>query len=107
MKLGTTAPEIATAPAIEHVITAPLDELLVEQNARLVEINLTDPEFFGAVLLRKSTGKVVLAMPAGREPIEQDCAARFLLAFHLGLPTDQFPTFITAETVTPSVETGE
>lgn len=76
---------------IDHIIDTPLPQLLTEHNARIVEItSIDDLRFFGQ-LVHKRDGQVILAMPAGRDDTERDCAARILLAHMNGLPLDGFP----------------
>lgn len=93
-------------PSIDHIIGAPLAQLLAEHNARIVEItSIEDRRFFGW-LVAKTSGEVILAMPAGRDVLERDCTARMLLAHLHGLPTDRFPDVIEATTITDVVKNG-
>lgn len=91
------------ATSVDHIIGAPLDELLAEHNAQIVEItSVDDPRFFGW-LVEKRSGDVILAMPAGRDTLERDCSARMLLAQKDGLPLGRFPSLMT---VTDIVKNG-
>ena len=83
---------------VEHVIAAPMPQLLTELNAEIVRITcIDDPQFFGQLIAKRS-GQVILAMPVDRDPVEDDAAARMLLAHYLDLPTDLFPAHMTATT---------
>ena len=71
----------------DHLLDAPLDALLAETRTEIVASSITDAEFFGAVVQRKS-GEVYLSMPTGRSELEHDTIARYLLAqvFNVDLP---------------------
>ena len=91
--MTATAPSTPTdqRQTVEHILGAPLDELLAEHNARIVEItSVDDPRFFGW-LVEKRSGDIILAMPAGRDALERDCTVRMLLAQKDGLPLGRFP----------------
>ncbi|MET9813186.1 hypothetical protein [Streptomyces sp. NPDC006355] len=75
---------------IDHLMKAPLPQLLVELGVDLVESNITDASFFGALVERRD-GTLILAMPVGRSPFERDTAARMLLAEGLGLDAPPVP----------------
>ncbi|MFE5544595.1 hypothetical protein ACFQ71_12335 [Streptomyces sp. NPDC056534] len=93
-----------TVPAIEHIIAAPLDQLLAEQDARIVIPDIAMPfEFFGQ-LVCKGNGSIILAMPAGRDQVERDAAARMLIAEFHGLNSDTFPDSMIATT---TIRNGE
>jgi hypothetical protein len=80
-----------------RILDAPLPQLLAENRAQVVDSTITDAEFIGAVIQRKS-GELILTMPTGRSELEHDTAARYLLAqvFDVGLPQLPAP-FITTE----------
>ena len=88
MTLATPSPP---APASyitpDRILDAPLPDLLAETGVELVDSSITDREFFGAVVQRKS-GELYLTMPTGRSELEHDTIARYLLAqvFDVGLP---------------------
>ncbi|MHC3391329.1 hypothetical protein ACLQ2E_18015 [Streptomyces lavendulocolor] len=91
-------------PTIEHVIAAPLLQLLSEQNATLVDItSVKEPWFYGQ-LVEKGSGALILAMPVDQDPTERDAAARLLIAHFHGLAEYLFPAHMTATTV---VNNGE
>lgn len=101
---ATTAPLPSTAqlPAltIEQVVGAPLDQLLSNQNAQIVDItSIDDDRFFGQAAVKRS-GQLILAMPAGRGPAEREVAIRMLIAHVHNLEFDQWPSFMRTSEVT-------
>ncbi|MGW8679612.1 hypothetical protein ACWGNN_00835 [Streptomyces sp. NPDC055817] len=81
----------------DHFLDASLSELLAEAGVEVIDSPIGDRRFFGAVVQRE-TGELVLAMPAGRDDLEHDTVARYLLAqvFDVGLPKLSAP-FTTSE----------
>ncbi|MEG8275741.1 hypothetical protein [Streptomyces sp. AHA2] len=81
----------------DHLLDAPLPQLLAETGAEVVDSSITDREFFGAVVQHKN-GDLLLAMPTGRSELEHDTIARYLLAqvFDIDLPKLPAP-FVTTE----------
>lgn len=88
---------LALALSPDHLLDAPLDDLLAETGVEIVDSTITDRGFFGAVVQRKS-GHLLLTMPAGRSELEHDTVARYLLAqvFEVDLPKLPAP-FVTTE----------
>ena len=86
---------LSLSPA--QVLDAPLGDLLAEAGVEIVDSSITDAEFFGAVVQRKS-GETYLAMPTGRSELEHDTIARYLIAraFDVDLPKLPEP-FVTTE----------
>jgi hypothetical protein len=84
--LALARPALST----DRLLDAPLDELLVELRVELHRSGITDPKFFGALVLR-SDGSLILSMPVGRSAFERDTAARMLLAEGLGLEAPPVP----------------
>jgi hypothetical protein len=82
---------------MDHLLDAPLPDLLAETGVELFESSIADAEFFGAVVQRKS-GEIILSMPAGRSELEHDTMARYLIAqvFDVSLPQLP-PPFTTTE----------
>jgi len=80
-----------------HLLDTPLDDLLAETGAEIIDSSIPDRDFFGAVVQRKN-GDLLLAMPPGRSELEHDTVARYLLAqvFDVDLPELPAP-FITTE----------
>jgi len=81
----------------DRVLDTPLPDLLAELDVEIVASSITDRDFFGAVVQRKS-GETYLSMPVGRSELEHDTVARYLIAqaFDVGLPQLPAP-FVTAE----------
>lgn len=88
---------LALAISPDHLLDAPLGDLLAETGVEIVDSAITDAGFFGAVVQRMS-GQLLLAMPAGRSELEHDTVARYLLAqaFDVDLPKLPAP-FTTTE----------
>jgi hypothetical protein len=80
----------AAKPSVDHLMDAPLPVLINELGVTLIDSNITDAEFFGAVVQRK-TGELVLTMPRDRSELEHDTVARYLLAQALGVPVPSMP----------------
>ncbi|WP_282790884.1 hypothetical protein [Streptomyces sp. CC224B] len=95
MASGTSAPP--SAPFADRLLSAPIDRLLAESNAELIDSSITDPGFFGAVIQHK-TGEIILTLPTGRSELEHDTMARYLLAqvFDVDLPKLPAP-FVTTD----------
>lgn len=93
--MSLTQPCPALSP--DHLLDAPLGDLLAETRTEIIDSSIADAEFFGAVIQRKS-GEVYLTMPVGRSELEHDTVARYLLAqvFNVDLPKLPSP-FITTE----------
>lgn len=81
----------------DHLLDAPLPQLLAETGVEVIDSGIPDSGFFGAVVQRKN-GDVILAMPTGRSELEHDTMARYLLAqvFDVDLPKLPAP-FVTTE----------
>jgi hypothetical protein len=97
MTLLQCAPAAQTKPSPDHLLDAPLADLLAEAGAEIVDSSIPDAGFFGAAVQRKS-GQLLLAMPTGRSKLEHDTVARYLLAqvFDVELPKLPAP-FVTTE----------
>ena len=84
-------------PSADHLLDAPLDDLLAETGVEMVNSAITDAAFFGAVIQR-TDGEFVLTMPTGRSELEHDTVARYLLAQVFDVDLPQLPTpFVTTE----------
>lgn len=95
--------EPATTPTVNHIIGAPLAQLLTEHNASIFDVtSVTDHRFFGQ-LFEKTSGEIIIAMPAGQDRKVRDVAARILLAHYNDLPLGRFPNIMT---VTDVVKNG-
>lgn len=84
--MTVAAPARLTPPALstDHLLDAPLDELLAEYGVQLIDSSITDRTFFG-VFVERRDGSRILSMPPGRSAFERDTAARMLLADALRL----------------------
>lgn len=80
----------AAAPTPEHLMSAPLSELFEELDVRLVESEITDAGFFGAVV-RRGDGRVTLLMPPDRADWERDTIARSLIGNVLDVDLSPLP----------------
>ncbi|GEK03491.1 hypothetical protein [Streptomyces sp. 1-11] len=77
-------------PSVDHLMDTPLPLLINELGVTLIDSDITDAEFFGAVVQRK-TGELLLTMPRYRSELEYDTVARYLLAQALGVPVPEMP----------------
>lgn len=65
-------------PSVDHLMDAPLEQLVEELHITLNVSRITDPTFTGYAIA--SRDRVVVSMPAGRSEMEHDCIARYLIA---------------------------
>lgn len=92
------------ALTIQQILGAPLDQLIDHQQAQVVDIHcIDDGRFYGQVFVKRS-GAIILAMPAGRNPVERDVAIRMLIAHLHGLTSDLWPAHMTTTDV---IENGK
>lgn len=77
-------------PSVGHLMDTPLPVLVNELGVTLIDSGITDAEFFGAVVQRK-TGELLLTMPRDRSELEHDTVARYLLAQALGVEVPEMP----------------
>ncbi|MEU6944263.1 hypothetical protein ABZ957_03310 [Streptomyces sp. NPDC046316] len=95
---------VRPTPTADHLLHAPLDQLLREQRvSRVIDSSITDEYFCGAALL-DGDGALVLHLPVGRDPGERDEAVRKLIAAVHHLSEDAFPGPIATTDVTKHVE---
>ncbi|MEU0198742.1 MULTISPECIES: hypothetical protein [unclassified Streptomyces] len=92
----------AVKPSVDHLMDTPLPVLINELGVTLIDSDITDAEFFGAVVQRK-TGELLLTMPRDRSELEHDTVARYLLAQALGVPVPEMP----APIVTSRMDNGD
>ncbi|KOG33311.1 hypothetical protein [Streptomyces resistomycificus] len=81
---------VTLSPLLDHLLDAPLPQLLAELDVELVDSSITDRTFFGAFVEHRS-GRRILSMPPGRSVFERDTAARMLLAEGLELDAPPLP----------------
>lgn len=78
-------------PSVDHLMDAPLDELLVEFGVEEVETQtIDDPAFTGYMTVGKS-GRLVLATPPSRPRIEREIVVRALLGTAFGVELPDLP----------------
>jgi hypothetical protein len=73
----------------QHLLDAPLAELLAELDVTLDESSITDPSFTGAAVVTR--GRLILSMRPGQPESERDAVARALLGRVLGVPLSPLP----------------
>lgn len=93
-------------PSVDHLMDAPLPVLMNELGVTLFDSSITDAEFFGAVVERK-TGELILTMPSGRSELEHDTVARYLLAQALGVPVPPMSAPIVTTRVDDNGDSGQ
>lgn len=81
---------LACPVSTDHLLSAPLPQLLAEVGAELVESSITDEGFTGAAVVAE--GRVLLSMPPGRPDWERDAVARALLGDVLRVPLPPLPS---------------
>ncbi|MFD7403565.1 hypothetical protein ACFV7R_13035 [Streptomyces sp. NPDC059866] len=86
-KLPTDYDQLVLSP--EHLLDAPLPELLAELSVTLDESSITDPSFTGAAMVTRD--RVILSMRAGQPDWERDAVARALLGRVLDVPLSPLP----------------
>ncbi|WP_405948902.1 hypothetical protein OG588_22630 [Streptomyces prunicolor] len=73
--------------SVDHLMDAPLPQLIAELHVELTEAGITDAGFTGYAYV--SRDEVVVALPPNRSEFEHDCIARYLIGsvFHVdGMP---------------------
>ncbi|MDF6043216.1 hypothetical protein LRD69_13875 [Streptomyces sp. JH14] len=73
-----------------RLMGSPLDQVLTDLNAQVVDIDMPETCYFGACVTRDD-GRRFLAMPTGRDDFERDTIARYLLAEAIGLDVTPLP----------------
>ncbi len=84
-----TAGNIQKGLSPQHLLDAPLPELLAELDVTLDESSITDPNFKGAVVVTRD--RVILSMRPGQPDFERDAVARALLGRVLDVPLSPLP----------------
>lgn len=93
-------------PSVDHLMDTPLPVLINELGVTLIESGITDREFFGAVVQRK-TGELLLTMPRDRSELEHDTVARYLLAQAFGVPVPEMPAPIVTTRMDDNGDPGQ
>lgn len=74
-------------PSVDHLMDAPLPQLVSELGVIFDESSITEPGFTGYAFVTRD--EVVVSLPPNRTELEHDCMARYLIgsAFQVdGLP---------------------
>ncbi|MER5507192.1 hypothetical protein ABT052_17905 [Streptomyces sp. NPDC002766] len=78
-------------PTVDHLMDAPLDDLLAEFGVEEVETRtIPDPEFTGYMTVGKS-GQLLLATPPSRPQAEREIVVRALLGTAFGVELPDLP----------------
>lgn len=91
----TLAPEVAEAPAasatptVDHLMDAPLDELLAEFGVEVSEID-AEPGFTGGAYVRGDES-LLFVKPTARPAVEWELMARAMLGTALRVPLPELP----------------
>lgn len=78
------------SPTTDHLLDAPLDDLLVEFRVDVSELPITDPGFTGGTYVRDD-GSMLFAMRAGQPAAEREMIARAMLGEVLRVPLPPLP----------------
>ncbi|MGW4825457.1 hypothetical protein ACWEP4_42940 [Streptomyces sp. NPDC004227] len=89
-----------TRPTADHLMNAPLDELLEEFRVD-VSVLETDATFTGGTYVRKD-GSLLFVKPAGRPEAEWEMIARAMLGRALRVPLPPLPGLYDLTEMTPS-----
>ena len=85
--VGTATP--VTRPTVDHLMDAPLDDLLAEFHVDVSTLE-TDPGFTGGTYVRDD-GSLLFVKPAGRPAAEWEMMARAMLGQALRVPMPPLP----------------
>lgn len=80
----TETAERTLVPTVEHLMGAPLQQLVNELHVGIEESSITDPGFTGAAIV--AHGEVIVWLPANRSESERELMTRHLIgdAFRVG-----------------------
>lgn len=85
----SAAPAASITPTVEHLMDAPLDDLLTQFSVD-VSVLETDPGFTGGAYVR-SDGSLLFVKPAGRPDAEWEMMARSMLGSALRISMPPLP----------------
>ncbi|WP_406360315.1 hypothetical protein OID55_10910 [Streptomyces sp. NBC_00715] len=81
----------AVKPTVDHLMDAPLDDLLAEFDVEQVTVtSIPDPAFTGYMTVGKS-GRLLLASPPARPQAEREITVRGMLGAALGVTLPDLP----------------
>lgn len=87
----TTAINPRFKPSVDHLMDAPLDDLLAEFDVEQVTVtSIPDPAFTGYMTVGKS-GRLLLASPPARPQAEREITVRGMLGAALGVDLPDLP----------------
>ena len=95
-------------PSVEHLMDAPLEQLVEELHITFDVSSITDRTFTGYAYVARD--EVVVSLPSNRSEFEHDCMARYLIGtvFHVdGMPELPAPFQITDMTADVNRAHGE
>ncbi|MCG0061700.1 hypothetical protein L0F81_00100 [Streptomyces tricolor] len=84
----------------DHLLDAPLPQLLAEHNVEVSTLE-TDPGFTGGAYVR-GDGSLLFVRPAGRPEAEWEIVARAMLGRLLGVPLPDLPDLYQLTEMQPS-----
>lgn len=90
MTLTQSRPAAQTKPSVDHLMDAPLDDLLAEFNVEVSTLE-ADPGFTGGAYVR-GDGSLLFVRPAGRPEVEWEMVARSMLGRALRVPMPELPS---------------
>lgn len=79
----------ARRPSVDHLMDAPLEELLAEYGVEVSELEV-DPTFTGGTYVR-GDGSLLFVKPAGRPALEWELMARAMLGAALRVSMPELP----------------
>jgi hypothetical protein len=91
-------------PSPDHLLDAPLPDLLAEFNVDVSTLE-TDPGFTGGAYVR-ADGSLLFVRPAGRPVAEWEIVARAMLGRALRVPLPDLPDLFQLSEVGPRSESG-
>lgn len=81
-----------------QVCDLPMADLLAQVDVHLDTTEINEPNFFGYITV-DAADRATIHIPSEASDLSRDIATRFLIATHLGLPTDLFPGVLQATVV--------
>ncbi|MFF1684625.1 hypothetical protein [Streptomyces sp. NPDC058254] len=90
MKTTATTPLARRGITTDHLLDAPLPQLLAEFDVEVVTSRITDPTFTGGTAVRPD-GSLLLVRPPARSAAEWEMMARSMLGLALRVPMPPLP----------------
>src|SRR5690349_23606764 len=76
-------------PSVDHLMDAPLEDLLAEFDIELSIIAIDEPDFTGIAVVKRDQVRYIL--PAGRPDAEREIVVRAMLGQTLGVQLPDLP----------------